>query len=114
MANKTTDAPTQALGFGKQQTDAMLGMQRELLDAYEQASRSWLARVKSETELWSELAVKLAVTKSVPEALGAYQQCVAQRMQMAADDGRRLFDECQKATHKITQSLSNEWPTRSA
>jgi hypothetical protein len=25
-------------------TDAMVSMQRELLDAYEQASRAWLAR----------------------------------------------------------------------
>ena len=88
-------------------------LQKELLDAYEHASRAWLARVKSEVDLWSELARKLSTTRSVPEALEAYQKCAAQRMQMAADDGRQLFNECQKITQKINQSLSTEWPAGS-
>ena len=91
----------------------MLNSQKELLDMYEQASRAWLARVKSEIDLWSDLASKLSTTRSVPEALEAYQKCAAQRMQMAADDGRQLFDECQKITQRITQSLSTRWPTGS-
>jgi hypothetical protein len=51
-------------------------------------------------DLWSELAAKLGSTHSVPEILQAYQKCVAQRMQMAAEDGRQLFEECQKITQK--------------
>jgi hypothetical protein len=91
----------------------MLSMQKELVDAYEQASRAWLARVKSEVDLWSALATKLTTTRSVPEALSAYQECVAQRMQMAAEDGQRLLDDCQKITQQITRSLSNGWPSAS-
>jgi hypothetical protein len=91
----------------------MLGMQKELLAAYEQASRAWLGRVKSEVDLWSGLAIKLAATRSAPDALGAYQECITQRMQMAAEDGRRLSDECQKVMQTITRSLSNGWPTAS-
>jgi hypothetical protein len=91
-----------------------LPVQNELLDVYEQASRAWLARVKSEVDLWSELAAKLTATHSVPEAMTAYQQCVTQRMQMAAEDGRRLYDDCQKITHKITESLSHGLPTASS
>jgi phasin protein len=105
------DMSTRPFKLGGEHTESMLNMQKELLDAYEQASRTWLARVKSETDLWSELATKLAATRSVPEALSAYQECVAQRMQLAAEDGRRLFEECQKITHKLTRSLSNGWPT---
>ena len=51
-------------GLGKEQTDAMINMQRELLAAYEQAGRSWLARAKYEVDLWSELAEKLSKTQS--------------------------------------------------
>jgi hypothetical protein len=102
------------LNVGKEQTDAMLRMQKELLDAYEQASRAWLARVKSEVDLWSELATKLTGTHSTSEAMGAYQECVAKRMQMAAEDGRRLSDDCQKVMQMITRSLSNGWPTTAA
>jgi hypothetical protein len=95
--------------MGKERTEAALRMQKELLDAYEEASRAWLARVKSEVDLWSDLASKLAATRSVPEALQAYQECVAQRMQMAAEDGRRLSEESQKIASAITRSLSGGW-----
>jgi Phasin protein len=119
MVGKPTDAGSTKFGpqlfdVGKEQTEAMLGMQKELLEAYEQTSRAWLARVKSEADLWSGLATKLAATRSAPDAMEAYQQCVAQRMQMAAEDGRRLFDDCQKITNKVTRSLSNGWPTASS
>ena len=53
-----TAKPTDSSPFpqsGKEQTEAMLGMQRELLEACEQASRAWLARLKSEVDLSSEL-----------------------------------------------------------
>jgi hypothetical protein len=82
-------------------------LQRELSETYEQASRAWLNRVNSEIALWSELAAKLSSTHSVPEALEAYQKCAAQRVQMAVEDGRQLFEECRKITEKITQAMSN-------
>jgi Phasin protein len=113
MSAKPTDGSTPFFGMGKQQTDAMLGMQKELLDAYEQASRAWLARVKSEVDFWSDLASKLSASRSAPEAMEAYQKSAAQRMQMAAEDGRRLSEDCQKIMHKMTGSLTNGWPTGS-
>jgi hypothetical protein len=96
-------------------SEAMVNMQKELLDVYEQASRAWLARVKSEVDLWSDLATKLSATRSMPEALESYQKFVTQRMQMAAEDGRQLVEDCQKMTQKMTRSLSSTgWPTTSS
>ncbi len=99
--------------FGREQTEATLGIQKELLETYEQASRAWLARVQSEIELWSDLANKLSATRSLPDALGAYQSSVAQRLQMAAEDGRRMTAECQEVMGKITRSLTKGWPSGS-
>ena len=113
MVSKPTDAPPPFLQMGKQQTQAMLNMQKEILEAYDQASRAWLARVKSEVDLWSQLAAKVAATRSAPEVAHAYQECVAQRMQMASEDGQRLSEDCQKVMGKITRSLSNGWPSGS-
>jgi|SRR5262245_53282148 len=116
MTSKSTNAgsgksePMPFFELGKEQTEAMLKVQRELLDAYEQASRDWIARVKSEAVLWSELAYKLTGMRSVPEALEAYQAWIAQRMQMAADDGRRLTDEYQTIMQKITWPRSDGRP----
>jgi hypothetical protein len=99
--------------FNPERTDAAMALQKAVLESYEHASRVWLERVQSEVSLWSDLANKLSGTKSVPEALEAYTKCVSQRMQMAADDGRRMVDEAQQMTQKITQSLGNGWPTAS-
>jgi hypothetical protein len=45
--------------------------------------------------------------------MDAYQKCVGERMQMAAEDGKRLFDECQNITQKIAGSLNGgRWPGR--
>ena len=76
------------------------------MDTYEEASRAWLSRVKSEVELWSNLPSKLTATHSVPEGLETYRDCVSQRVQMAAEDGRRLFDDGQKIIGVITRSLN--------
>jgi hypothetical protein len=94
-------------------TEAIAHLQRELLEAYEQASRAWIARVQSEADLWARLAMKLPTTRTIPEAMLAYQECISQRMQMAAEDGRRLSEDCQKIMQKITTSLTNGSPTRS-
>src|SRR5690242_20034658 len=107
MVGKPTDPPMPFLKSGKEQTEAFLGVHKELLEAYEQASHAWLARVKSEMELWSQLAAKLAATRSGPEAVQACQESVAQRMQLAAEDARRMYDDCQKIMSKIGRSFTN-------
>jgi hypothetical protein len=93
--------------LGQDRTEAAIALQKELLETYEQASRAWLERVKSEVELWSQLAAKLSGTRSVPEALQVYQKSVTERMQMAAEDGRRLFNDCQETAQKINRALAN-------
>jgi hypothetical protein len=98
------------LKLGREQTEATFKIQKDVLEAYEEASRAWLARVQSEVELWSQLANKLAGTRSIPEALGAYQESVAQRMQMAAEDGKRLSDDCREIMGKIASSLPKGLP----
>jgi len=95
--------------FGKERTEALLGIQKELLDAYDQASRDWLVRVKSESELWSALAARLAETRSVPDAVQSYQECVSQRVKMAAEDAQRFSNECGSLMQRINRSLTNGW-----
>ncbi len=121
MLTETADGPAATaagaetlLKLGRERTEATFKIQKDVLDAYEEASRAWLARVKSEVELWSLLATKLAATRSIPEALGAYQELVAQRMQMAAEDGKRLSDDCREIMGKITGSLSHGWSVESS
>lgn len=92
---------------GEAPTVAMLTTQKEFFEAYEQMGRAWVARVQSEVDLWTTLATKLAATRSVPEAMGAFQECASQRMRMIAEDGQRLSGQCQEMVSKITRSLPN-------
>jgi len=93
--------------LANERTEAMLRLQKELLDMYDQASRDWLAQLKSEAELWSGLATKLAGTRSVSDAINSYQEWISQRVEMAAADAQRLSDECGPIIEKIDRS--DQW-----
>lgn len=115
MLNKSTNAtgstasksgPPSLFALGREPTDAMLNAQRAVLETYEQIGRDWLSRLQSEMELWTGLAAKLAATRSVPEAISACQECVAQRIQMIAEDGQRLSENSRELMNKIARPLS--------
>jgi hypothetical protein len=95
------------LNWGQVRTEAALALQKDLQAAYDEASRTWLARVQSEVALWSDLVTRLTKTRAVPEAIETYTQCISQRMRMAIDDGRLLADEAQQIAAKISKSLGN-------
>ena len=78
--------------LGPEPGEEIRNMQKDLLDLYEQACRVWLTRMKLEGNLWSELTAKLSATPSGPEALESCRKYMEQRMQMAARDGRQLFE----------------------
>ncbi len=103
-------APPSVVNWGQHQTETALNLQKAILESCEQASRAWVDRMQSEISLWSDFANKISGTKSIPEAFEAYTKCVSQRMQMAADDGRKLVEEAQQITQKLTQSLGNGRP----
>lgn len=122
MANKTGYSaavaptglePAQIFQLGKERTDAMLNMQKELLDEYDAASHAWLARVKSEIDLWSGLTAKLSASHSIPEGLDAYREFVSQRMQMGVEDGQRLLADGQKLISTVTKSFEAQGATTS-
>ena len=103
--SRDTD-PASFLKLGKGQTEALTALQKELMEAYEQAGRAWSERMRTELELWSELGKKLTATHSVPEAMQIYQQSLTQRMQMAAEDSQKFAADCQKLTQKIARAMS--------
>ena len=106
--NPNGSGPAQLLQLGKERTDAMLTMQRQLLDEYERASQAWLSRVKSELDFWSELTTRVTSSHSVPDGMAAYRDGISQRMQMALEDGHHLFDESQKLVAVATGLLNGQ------
>jgi hypothetical protein len=116
MATKESSASVSAapfLNFGQQGAKEAAALQKEFFEVYEETSRAWLARAQSEAALWSELAAKLASTRSVSEAVEAYTKCVSQQMQMSAEDGQRMINDCQQFAQRLTKPFSNGKPTAS-
>jgi len=110
MANKHANAADEMSGMlpfinlGQERAEAAAALQKELFEAYEQASRAWLARVQSEvTMTWQ----RVGTTRNFSDALQAYTQSVSQQMQLTAEDGKRLLGDCQQITQKISKSLAN-------
>ena len=99
--------PADVLRMGEAPAEAMLAMQKDLVNAFEKISRTWAARVKSQADLWSEFATKISAAGSPPKALEACQHCMALRMQMAAQDGRQLLDDSQQIMGAITRAMTN-------
>jgi len=70
--------------------------QKEFLDALEQINEHWFARAKSEAELATVMADKLAAARSMPDMTIAYQDWLGQRMQRCVEDSNHVLADVQK------------------
>jgi hypothetical protein len=96
--------PQQFLQAGRERTQAILNMQIDLLDTYQEAFRNWQTRAKSEMDVWSELTKELTEARSLPDSLEAYRHCLSRRIQLAAEDGQHLLDDTQSIVSVIARS----------
>ena len=106
MTSSFDKDPAGFLKAGKGQAEALTALQKELMEAYEEAGRSWSERMRTEMELWTELGKKLTSTHSVPEAMQIYQQSLTRRMQMAAEHSQKFAADCQKFAQKIARTVT--------
>jgi hypothetical protein len=79
-----------------EQAKSVFATQKELLDALEQINEHWFARVKSEAELATTMANKLASARSMPDMSSVCQDWLGQRMQRYIEDSNHVFDDVQK------------------
>jgi hypothetical protein len=71
-------------------------MQTEIFDALQTISRDWVTCTTSEAELALNLPHRLVGTRSIPEAITAYQEWLNEWLTMCNEDGRRLAADGQK------------------
>jgi hypothetical protein len=72
---------------GRRRIAALIDLQREFLETFQEMNREWLARAQSEASLASELVSKLGSTN----AAGAYQDWINRHTEMLTQDTRRLI-----------------------
>jgi hypothetical protein len=101
--------PAELAHMGKKQVEAMIDVQKEFIDTFEDVNRQWLARLKAETDLATEFAGKLAAAKSIPDTAAICQEWINRRMELFAEDGRRFVADIQKFTTASTRFLPKGW-----
>lgn len=96
-ANISDGAPTAFLSFGK----TAVGLQKDLLQAYQRLNRIWLERLQVEVALWSRFADDLASRKSNEDILEAWSDHIARQFKISAEDGRHIFGDYQEMARKF-------------
>ena len=115
-ADKSTRSSAPGFGpgafgeMGKKQFEAAVEMQKEFLDTMEEINRAWLTRAQSEVALASELAGKLATSRSIPDAATACQECMSRQMEMLAEDSRRMLADGEKLMRAGARLFANGSP----
>jgi hypothetical protein len=99
-------APMAFLSFG----DTAVGLQRELLQAYQRLSRMWLERMQVEVALWTRLASDLASSKSDADFLKACTDHMTRQFRMTAEDCRHVFSDYQDILRKSARMDTEDVP----
>ena len=99
--------PVEFAEIGKKRIETMMKIQKELFERFEELNRAWFTRAKSEASLVADFVTKLTAARSAPETATACQECMDKRMELLAEDSRRLFDDSQKFLQMGTQLLMN-------
>jgi hypothetical protein len=84
----------------------------ELLEMFRKSNQEWSERLQTEINLFSELGAKLSAARSIPELAAAYQSYASQRVAMAGEDARHLFEDCQTLARTGARLWTTNWPVR--
>jgi hypothetical protein len=78
----------------------------EFMKVWDAIREEWVARIKSEADLATELMEKLRTAGSVPAAMTAYQEWMSRRMERFAEDSRRFWTDAQKLMETSARMVS--------
>jgi len=101
--------PAQFAEMGQKQVAALVDMQRELIGVIEEVSREWADRAQDEAKLATEFAGKLSTARSIPDATAIWHEWLTRRMEIFAEDSRRIAADSQKLMTAAARALSNGW-----
>lgn len=114
MPAHTEDGSTRSVtldifDISKKQLEAIVGTQKEMFEALQELHRDCVARASSEANLASDLSAKLMAARSISATSDAYREWLSRRMEMLAEDNRRLLEGSKKFMEASGRLLSNGW-----
>jgi hypothetical protein len=76
---------------------------QELLSTFRRSRHIWSERAEMKAALWSGFAAELDATCTSSDAFDAYSRFLSQRMQMASEDVKRIFEEYQEVCREMAR-----------
>jgi hypothetical protein len=101
--------PTSLAETGKKRAEEVFKLQTEFSKYLQEANKAWVARLQSEASLASQLASELAAARSIPETTTAWQHWTKRRIQLFAEDSKRLLADTEKLMETGGRMLGNGW-----
>ena len=103
----TNFIPPQMAELSRKHLETLAAVQKEFLAALNKANRSWVAYLNEEAALTSNFTNKMIETRSIPNAAAAYQEWVAQQLELVSKQARDAVDEIQGFTKACSNILVN-------
>jgi len=101
--------PTSLAETGKKRAEEVFKLQAEFSKYLQEANKAWVARLQSEASLASQLTSELAAARSIPETTTAWQHWTKRRIELFAEDSRRLLADMEKLMETGGRMLGNGW-----
>jgi len=99
-------APMAFLSFG----DTAVGLQKDLLQAYQRLNRIWLERMQVEVALWTRFVSDLTASRSDTDFLKACTDHMTRQFRMNAEDCRHVFSDYQEILRKSARTDADDEP----
>jgi Phasin protein len=99
--------PLEFAAFGTKGLQGLVQAQSEFFEKIQKINQDWFDRIQLEATVASEFATKLTAARSVPETAAIYQEWARRRLEIAAEDGKRLLGNSQQFMEMGARLLSN-------
>jgi hypothetical protein len=106
-------SPASLAETGKERAEEVFKLQAEFSKYFQEANKTWLARLQSEASLASQFASELTVARSIPETAMAWQHWAKRRIELFAEDSSRVLADTEKLMETGGRMLGNGWVPRS-
>jgi phasin protein len=99
--------PSEIIDVTRKRIEALLDVQKELMQMLEGINHDLFNRAKKEAELATEFVGKLAGARSVPDATSTYHEWASKEMELLAADGHQMFAHGEKLMQASRRLFSN-------
>jgi len=120
MANERVEtqaksaAPNPMFSGSTKGVEAVAAIQKEFFEALERSNRDWFTRLNEEATLTSDFTKKVTASRSIPDAVAAYQEWATKQMELLTKQSQKIMEDGQNFISKCSRIAGNGAGTASS